>query len=71
MVEQGCLNCKWVGSNEDFITGIGSPDLAAQSLGWEHVFMSEVDPRASAVLAHRYVWQLDRLSCDQMDSVPN
>lgn len=35
-------------------TGIGSPDLAAQSLGWEHVFMSEVDPHASAVLAHRF-----------------
>lgn len=35
-------------------TGIGSPDLAAQSLDWEHVFMSEVDPHASAVLAHRF-----------------
>jgi DNA (cytosine-5)-methyltransferase 1 len=35
-------------------TGIGSPDLAADRLGWEHVFMSEIDPHASTVLAHRF-----------------
>ena len=35
-------------------SGIGSPDLAAQSLGWEHVFMSEIDAHASTVLARRF-----------------
>lgn len=35
-------------------SGIGSPDLAAQSLGWQHVFTSEVDPHACTVLAHRF-----------------
>ena len=37
-----------------FCSGVGSPEVAANDLGWESVFMSEIAPRASAVLAHQF-----------------
>ena len=35
-------------------SGIGAPEVAWSHLGWEHAFCSEIDPFASAVLAHRF-----------------
>lgn len=35
-------------------SGIGCAELAADPLGWEPVFQSEIDPFASAVLAERF-----------------
>ena len=37
-----------------FCSGIGSPELAARSLGWEPAWCSEIDPFASAVHAARF-----------------
>jgi DNA (cytosine-5)-methyltransferase 1 len=37
-----------------FCSGIGSPELAAESLGWSAKWSSEIDPFASAVLAARH-----------------
>ena len=34
--------------------GIGGFDLAAESLGWSTAWVSEIDPFASAVLAHHF-----------------
>jgi DNA (cytosine-5)-methyltransferase 1 len=35
-------------------SGIGAPEVAWSHLGWEHAFCAEIDPFASAVLAHRF-----------------
>ena len=35
-------------------SGIGAPEVASAGLGFRHVFMSEIEPFPSAVLAHRW-----------------
>jgi DNA (cytosine-5)-methyltransferase 1 len=35
-------------------SGIGAPEVAAALLGWDAVFMSEIEPFPAAVLAHHY-----------------
>jgi DNA (cytosine-5)-methyltransferase 1 len=35
-------------------SGVGTCRLASQHLGWSHAFFAEVDPFASALLAHRF-----------------
>jgi DNA (cytosine-5)-methyltransferase 1 len=37
-----------------FCSGIGSPELAARSLGWKCRWSSEIEPFPSAVLAHHF-----------------
>jgi DNA (cytosine-5)-methyltransferase 1 len=37
-----------------FCSGVAAPELAFRELGWEPQWFSEIDPFASAVLAHRY-----------------
>ncbi|MFV0422211.1 hypothetical protein [Oleidesulfovibrio sp.] len=35
-------------------SGIGAPEVAAAPLGWDTVFMSEIEAFPSAVLAHHW-----------------
>jgi hypothetical protein len=68
----GVLKPLRVGS---FCSGIAAPETAWRSLGWKPVFFSEIDPFASAVLAHRYpgvpnLGDMEKISAETLRRLP-